>query len=83
MSCFLPKGRGDLEREREKTKKSWAWSDPSAERTLAWKDDEALVGTFGAFALAGTVDRGAEEVNSRVQTRRVDVEVLCEVAHGD
>ncbi len=40
------------------------------------------MGTLGAGAFAAAVDRGAEEVGPRVDTRGVDVVVLGEVAHG-
>lgn len=53
-----------------------------AEGTLAGQHDVALVGALGAGAFAAAVDRGAEEVGPRVDTRGVDVVVLGEVAHG-
>jgi hypothetical protein len=50
---------------------------------LSWEHDVALMRAIGARALAAAVDRGAEEVGPRVDTRGVDVVVLGEVAHGE
>jgi len=52
-------------------------------RTVAGKHDETFVGSFGAGSFPATVYRGPEEMRTRVGACRVDIIVLCEVAHDD
>ena len=53
----------------------------TAQRTFSGMHDKALVRPLGARPLSVAIDGCAEEVGAWVDARRVDVVVLCKVAH--
>lgn len=48
---------------------------------MPWKNDVPLMGAIGTRVLVCSIDRGAEEMRTGVNTRRVNVVVLGKVAH--
>lgn len=58
-------------------------SSAGAERTILRDHNVALMRASAARALPAAVCGGPAKMRARIQAGRVDVVVLCEVAHGD